>query len=845
MLLRHGLAGLAGGNPFNVYAANGFTPPLVADFSKDTEFYGYDSAASTFDDMLTVSTTDLETMTDSDGLLKWNAHNQVINSQDFTLWDDLGASATANTTTAPDGTLTADTITSAGGTSRFRSITASIPATQRRIIACWFKYVDTQWVYLQADDGGGYVRTWFDIQNGVVGTTLFQSGGVLHEARITDTGNGWYLCEMEHTAVGGLVDDMVIIMSTADGVTTRASGDMYAWGAHYTRADLGGMVSNSDQTAAGLLSYVPTTAAAVYLPRRNAHLYDASVAKWNAHNQMPLSADLENAAWLGVDITGNGLVSGPLGTGTALQIIATASGSGFLAFYAGCGIAGVLDTLDGLDNRRGVVVSAASGITHVLLADDAAAFGWWFDIGTGVTGSKIGGGTAHRDPEITDLGGGAYYISVVWDETYIAASADKFALFFSTSETTTFTRTGSEAITLEAPRAYRNDLNGVVANGDIGTYVATTATAVEPTLNTVSFPKKGLRFESAAATNLITYSGDPSNAAWTKSFCAVGSEVAGGPTGTYRSLTSTTTAVGAAQAFQLGKTLTSGATYCVWAIVKNSDGSNWMAVNFNDGSGNRGWFDVQNGVKGTKDAGIDNYDIEDLGDGWYLAWVTGVSGSTSGGFSVDSVDSDGAVATDINDAILFAGAQMELGSVPSSYIPTSGATVTRPLETLSIAGAKTPANQTGMSFVVNGLMTYADNGLGAGSPNQQGEVVPMSWFTDSSNLIKLGLGTDSTNVGSPVAFNRVGGGANTAAYTINTYSPGVNVPFNWAASHGGAAIAAHWEGTAAAVPAAASTIADHSSTAVDLVYIFNGFLSEFIMFGADIEAAGRAEASTP
>jgi hypothetical protein len=49
----------------------------------------------------------------------------------------------------------------------------------------------------------------------------------------------------------------------------------YAWGAHLYRSDLGGMVDNPDQSA-GFETYVPTTSAARYLPRRGHHVWNGS-----------------------------------------------------------------------------------------------------------------------------------------------------------------------------------------------------------------------------------------------------------------------------------------------------------------------------------------------------------------------------------------------------------------------------------------------------------------------------------------------------------------------------------------------------------------------------------------
>jgi hypothetical protein len=72
-------------------------------------------------------------------------------------------------------------------------------------------------------------------------------------------------------------------------------------------------------------------------------------------------------------------------------------------------------------------------------------------------------------------------------------------------------------------------------------------------------------------------------------------------------------------------------------IVKQ--GSNqWVAlgsINWTTPVNSWAYFDIQNGVLGSKDAGIDNQGMKDLGNGWYFIWIT---------ITLGGVDSNGSIS---------------------------------------------------------------------------------------------------------------------------------------------------------------------------------------------------------
>ena len=222
---------------------------------------------------------------------------------------------------------------------------------------------------------------------------------------------------------------------------------------------------------------------------------------------------------------------------------------------------------------------------------------------------------------------------------------------------------------------------------------------------------KGLLIEEAR-TNLVTSSGDVTGTGWTTDLSA-GTLTTGSPFGTYQTISPTSTGTGSngAKVYQIGKTLTSGATYVVSALVKYSAGSGWFVVMPYDTSGtgtHSAWFDLQNGVVGSKDTNIIDHGMVDYGDGWWLCWTSKNAGSTSGGASLEVVNANGSFDRSAADTLLIAGSQIEAGAFPTSYIPTTGATATRARDLAEIPTSAFGYNNDKGSLVIDVLTPVVD-----------------------------------------------------------------------------------------------------------------------------------------
>jgi hypothetical protein len=295
------LGAMRGSTALSAYAVGTFEPQLVFDF--DQEFYRTSGVASTFSDSITHSRTGNATMVDSDGLLKWAPHNLVLYSEQFdnAAWVKRKGTISANTVISPRGDLTADTFveTSETGVHDFyNGAGVTVPAGEYTA-SVYIKPRGRTFVRFQLAPGGGAGGATFNLSTGEV---FGVSGGYSTSSTFDATSGFWRLTVTATFAATGLF----LAVISAEGSSTSLVGLNDAafdvWGAHFYRSDLGGMVNNPDTGN----SYVPTTTAARYLPRRGHHVYNGTewVNEGLLHeseartNLLTYSSEFDNAVWV-------------------------------------------------------------------------------------------------------------------------------------------------------------------------------------------------------------------------------------------------------------------------------------------------------------------------------------------------------------------------------------------------------------------------------------------------------------------------------------------------------------------------------------------------------------------
>ena len=194
---------------------------------------------------------------------------------------------------------------------------------------------------------------------------------------------------------------------------------------------------------------------------------------------------------------------------------------------------------------------------------------------------------------------------------------------------------------------------------------------------------RGLLVEEQRA-NLMTYSEEFNDVTWLKQNVTVTPNDVAAPNGT---LTADLVVDDTSVALQnhrvhAAPTTTAGVTHTASFFVRNIDAT-W--VHIRDGTnGISCWFNLA-----TKTIGINQFSsamITEVGNQWLRLSVTWAPATASSSIGIGFAPSDGVnlYTTSTNTSIHIWGAQLEAGSFPTSYIPTTSTAVTRAADVASV-----------------------------------------------------------------------------------------------------------------------------------------------------------------
>jgi hypothetical protein len=192
----------------------------------------------------------------------------------------------------------------------------------------------------------------------------------------------------------------------------------------------------------------------------------------------------------------------------------------------------------------------------------------------------------------------------------------------------------------------------------------------------------GLLVEEAR-TNSQTYSQDFADASWLK-LATVVPNAGLAPDGTSTASLVYPYSFGSSQYVYRSATSTSAIRTNV--IYAKASGKSWLYL-FDPTNTVPVYFNLATGTLGTVASGV-SATISSAGNGWYRCSATNNTASTFANFffAPCNADNDRYSSASGTDGILVWGAQQEAGSSPTSYIPTTSATVTRAADVASMTG---------------------------------------------------------------------------------------------------------------------------------------------------------------
>jgi hypothetical protein len=206
-----------------------------------------------------------------------------------------------------------------------------------------------------------------------------------------------------------------------------------------------------------------------------------------------------------------------------------------------------------------------------------------------------------------------------------------------------------------------------------------------------------------AATNLLTYSEQFDNANWAKIACTISTNVITAPDGMTAAdklaedSTSTYHYLGAVP------TVTANLQYCATLYAKAGERKVLYLEFSNNSTFPAARFDLSNGTVIDKANNPIAAGIIPVGNGWYRCWVSTTALSTYLGVYIQTNLDDGSrnYTGVTGNGLYIWGAQLEIGTTATSYIPTTSAQVTRSADVSSSSAATRPADNaviTGTNF---------------------------------------------------------------------------------------------------------------------------------------------------
>jgi hypothetical protein len=580
------------------------TASLDLDFARHKNL-GQQVDATTGSNLVDFTRASSGTYVGSDGLIKTATTNLLTYSELFTGWNVNQLVQSTASVAAPDGSPTVQLFTEDNTTNVHRIFLAPNTGNLTQTHSVFVKNASgTRRVYLSSDDAFGTRQTLaFDLQTG----TLASNSGGWTNPFITAYPNGWY-------RIGGTITDnggtTLFIVGLNNGVFSSYLGDgtsgIYIWGAQLEQSDTVSEYVKTTSTinSAPRFDHDPTTGESLGL-----------LVEESRTNLLTYSEDFTNAAWQTGELT---LITG---------VADPAGGNNATTFYhdSGAGDTGWL--------RR--IISGTSGQPYV--------FSFW----------------ARRR-----TGSGSLFAVVGDNITQVAASVTSAWTRFSFVNTPT-SSTVRTYIKIDRAGDEFDIWGAQLEAGSFPTsYIPTEGSTVTRAADVAGIYDDNF---GVFRTNLLQYSEEFDQAAWTKSNSSITPNAIKSPN---NQITADKLVESTASGFHYinqSATVVSGVPITTSVYAKSAERTGIGVFPYSSAAGAR--FNLANGTIISQDSGV-TATITSAGDGWYRcsASIT-APGTSANPWLLPLNDSDGTnYVGDGTSGIYLWGAQLEEGSTATNYI---------------------------------------------------------------------------------------------------------------------------------------------------------------------------------
>jgi hypothetical protein len=394
-------------------------------------------------------------------------------------------------------------------------------------------------------------------------------------------------------------------------------------------------------------------------------------------NTFLYSEDFSDATWVKERISvSSNVTTAPDGTSTADKIVENTDNNSHRARQNANSTQGLEYTLS--------YYLKASERTKARIAAGGLNASADFDLSTGV----IIGSPTLCTASITNVGSGWYRCAITYTQTSVT-SAVQLNLVATLNAAGDFIYTGDGTSGIFVWGA-------MLETGVLTDYIPTTTTAVSVGM-LANVPRIdytgggcGKLILEPQRTNLLTYSEQFDNAAWTKDGSTATANAATSPDGTSNAdkLFETAT-TDFHRVFGSTISVTSGTAYTASIFVKAAEVTTFAIELRLTASVGTATFNLV--AETATNGGI----IQDYGNGWYRCIFTATATATGNGRPFFYIKQSSSYAGNASNGILIYGASLEAGSYATSYIPTtSGTAVTRLADAVSKTGISDKIGQT-------------------------------------------------------------------------------------------------------------------------------------------------------